>query len=260
MKFNIQKQEYPLPSNITDADVRLVQKFAKNLNNTALVKSVFIDRTKLGDKKFLPVVVLIDDVSHHLTKNDIERYLKKVRTAINKTSEKLHVETLKFSKFWELAKNKEPNFIEMLRETVVAEDQGFIQPMKMLLAQGRIRPSREATWTYYIRTKSTLKNSRAHLMQASLDLYWACIDAGHAVLMKLGELPPKPSQVATLLEEKLVKTKKLEKKYPEIMRKFYKLSRGILHKQITSIKGEEFDAYLKDANDFIRRMKSFLTL
>jgi len=263
MKFDIQKQEFPVPKDITKESIRLAEKFAdKIVDEYDFVKAAFINRVSLRQQeeaKHLPIIVLIDDVSHHLPKTTIERYLNKVQKFISQISETLHVETMKFSKFWELTKQKEPKLLEILREAVILRDDGFVWPMKSLLAQGRIRPSRESTFTYFIRTTSTLKNSRAHIMQATLDLYWAVIDVGHAVLMKLGEIPPKPSHVANMLEERLVKPKKLDKKYPEILRNFYQLSRKILHKQIQEIKGEEFDTYLKEATDFITTMKRFLT-
>ena len=262
MKFEIATQKFPIPRDIKKHEVKDLEKFSQMLaKRHDFVKSVFINRKKLreSEQKILPIIVLIDDISNDLKKTAVDSYLRTLHSLIKKTAEHLHVETMKFSRFWHLTKEREPNTIELLRDAFVIYDEGFVKPMKMLLAQGRIRPSRESTWIYFIRAQTTLKNSKAHLLQASLDLYWAVIDAGHAVLMKIGEIPPRPSQVATLLEEKLVKSKKLEKKYPEIMRKFYALSRKILHKQLTEIDGEEFDNYLKDATDFIKRMKSFLS-
>jgi len=259
MKFEIETKEFALPKNISKHEKQLAEKFAELVTkNTSFIKAVYIDRTRKHQDS-LPVTVLIDDLSHPVTKVEIDSYVKKVRNAVSKTSEKLHVETLKLSQYWELTKSKDPHFIQVLRDAVSAYDTGFILPMKALLAQGRLRPSKESSWIYYMRAKATLKNSRDHLKQAVLDLYWAVIDVGHAVLMKMGEVPPKPSHVAGLLEEKLVKTKRLEQKYPDILKKFYLLSRKILHKQITEVKGEEFDAYVKDATDFIKRMKPFLT-
>jgi hypothetical protein len=42
------------------------------------------------------------------------------------------------------------------------------------------------------------------------------------------------------------------------MRNFYRLSRMILHREIKDIKGEEFDRYYNDANDFVERIKKFI--
>ena len=48
---------------------------------------------------------------------------------------------------------------------------------------------------YFGRAPITLRNSKWHLNQATIDLYWAVIDATHAALMKLGEIPPSPEHI-----------------------------------------------------------------
>jgi len=95
-------------------------------------------------------------------------------------------------------------------------------------------------------------------LQATLDLYWAVIDAAHAALMRHGEIPPTPEHVADLLEQKLVKKKLLEHKYVTIMRHFYKLMKMITHREVKEIKGEEYDKYFKSAEDFVKRMREFV--
>src|SRR3989338_4754491 len=130
--------------------------------------------------------------------------------------------------------------------------------MQALLKRGKIRPSQESIWTYYVRAPNTLHNSKWHLLQATLDLYWAVIDSAHAALMKVGEVPPTPSHVADLLEQKLAKKGHLEGKYVFIMRNFYKLMKMITHGQKREVKGAEFDRYWISADDFVRRMKKVI--
>ena len=121
-----------------------------------------------------------------------------------------------------------------------------------------MRPSPESVWVYFSRAPRTMHNSRWHLLQATLDLYWAVIDSAHAALMKLGEVPPTPSHVSDLLYEKMVKKGKLEKKYAKRMDDFYKLAKKIGHQELTEIRGKDYDVYLKDAQDFVDRMKEFI--
>ncbi len=42
------------------------------------------------------------------------------------------------------------------------------------------------------------------------------------------------------------------------MKKFYKISKKIVHREIQSIDGKEFDKLLKEANDFVERMHKFI--
>jgi len=145
-----------------------------------------------------------------------------------------------------------------LRDGVAIIDSGFFDPLQALLKKGRIRPTAESIWSYYVRSPNTLHNSKWHILQASIDLYWSVIDAAHAALMKLGEIPPTPDHVADMLEEKMVKKGLLEKHYVKVMRNFYKLMKMISHREIKEIKGEEYDRYFKIAEDFVRRMKKFI--
>ena len=95
-------------------------------------------------------------------------------------------------------------------------------------------------------------------MQATLDLYWAVIDAAHAALMHIGETPPSPEHAADLLEKRLVNEHKLAQKYADTMRKFYKLMKGITHREIKEVKGEEYDSYLEEAEEFVNRIQELI--
>ena len=76
--------------------------------------------------------------------------------------------------------------------------------------------------------------------------------------MKLGEIPPTPSHVSDLLYEKMVKEDLLEKKYSKMMDNFYRLAKKIGHQELTEVRGKDYDVYLRDAQDFVDRMKQFI--
>ncbi len=42
------------------------------------------------------------------------------------------------------------------------------------------------------------------------------------------------------------------------MRNFYRLSKMITHNEIKEIKGQEFDRYYKDAEEFVDRMRRYI--
>ena len=159
------------------------------------------------------------------------------------------------SSFWEYAKAGDPVVVNILRDGFALYDSGFYNPLQVLLKRGRIRPSEESVWRYFGRAPRTILNSRWHLLQATLDLYWAVIDSAHAALMRKNEIPPTPEHVAHMLDKIFVKKKLLEKKYVETMHKFYKLSKMITHREIKEIRGDQYDLYLKEANDFVQRMR-----
>jgi len=160
--------------------------------------------------------------------------------------------------FWEYMREGDPVSINILRDGIPLEGKDIFNPLQALLIQGRVRPTKESIWAYFARSPRTLLNSKWHVLQATLDLYWAVIDASHAALMKQGEIPPSPEHVADLLEEKLVKKRLIEKKHADTMTKFYKLMKGITHREIKEISGAEYDKYLKEADDFVKRIQEFI--
>ena len=206
----------------------------------------------------IDILLIVDDLNVGLTPDIVEAYRIITQKMIADISTRIHVTTLKFTTFWEYMRLADPIAVNILRDGVSLIDTGFFDPMQALLFQGRIRPSPEAVWSYYVRAPATLQNSKWHMMQAVIDMYWAVTDAGHAMLMRTGQIPPTPEHIADLLDQILVKTNQLHPKYVEISRNFYKLSKMIFHHEIAEITGPEIDQYYKDATDFVQEAKRFL--
>jgi predicted nucleotidyltransferase/uncharacterized protein (UPF0332 family) len=263
MEFKIENQKNPNLENYNKEDFDKAFEFAKEITKEfgTLVKAVVLfgsaarKKVVTGD---IDVLIVVDDVTVTLSAEMVEAYRIIVEKLLAKISKRIHVTTLKFTSFWEYIRVGDPIGINILRDGIPLIDAGFFEPVQALLFQGRIRPTQESVWTYYSRSPAALQNSKWHLLQATVDLYWAVIDASHAALMSVGEIPPSPSHVADLLDEKLVKTGKLEKRYIEIMRNLYALSKSILHREIQEVSGKEFDKYFDDAKTYCDRMKIFI--
>ena len=264
MEFDLPRRDHPNLEKYEKYDVDKSYRFANDLYKEmgGLIKAVVIfgssARKKATVKSDIDILVIIDDLTISLSPEVLEAYRVIVNRTIVKVSTRLHITTLRFTSFWEYIRNGDPIGINILRDGVALIDSGFFDPLQALLKKGKIRPTAESIWTYYVRAPNSLHNSKWHLLQATLDLYWGVIDAAHAALMKHGEIPPTPEHVADLLEQKLVKKKLLEHKYVAIMRNLYKLMKMITHREIKEIKGEEYDKYFKAADDFVRRMREFI--
>jgi len=264
MRFDIPRKEHPniekYERHIVDAAHRFANEIYKEMG--ALIRAVVLfgstARKAATTKSDIDVLVIIDDLTISLSPEVVEAYRVIVNKSIVKVSTNLHITTLRFTSFWEYIRNGDPIGINILRDGVALIDSGFFEPLQALLKRGRIRPTSESIWTYYIRAPNTLHNSKWHLLQATLDLYWAVIDAAHAALMKHGEIPPTPEHVADLLEQKLVKKKLLEQKHVTTMRHFYKLMKMITHREVKEIKGKEYDEYYRHAEEFVTRMREFI--
>ncbi len=264
MKFETKTRDNINIKKYANQDITIVKSFAKRLHNEfgEFLKLVVLfgssARKQATARSDIDVLIVVDDLKIRMTREVIEAYKIIVEKTIGKTSTRLHVTSLTITSFWEYVRAGDPIAINMLRDGVSIIDKGIFEPLQALLVQGRIRPTHESIWVYYGRAPRTLVNSRWHIMQATLDLYWAVIDAAHAALMHQGEIPPSPEHAADLLKEKLVDKKLLEKKYVETMEKFYKIMKGITHREIKQITGQEYEKYYKEAQEFVERIKIFI--
>jgi len=213
---------------------------------------------KEKEKHDIDILVIIDDVSIFPSKEFIQTYRIIVQNLVGQISTRLHVTTFKYTTMWEYVRIGDPIAINILRDGVPIIDSEFFRPLQLLLNQGRIKPSREAVWTYFYKAPNTLQNARFRVVSACVDLYWAVMDSAHAALMTLEEIPPSPEYVGDMLEEKMVKPGLIEAKYVTIARNFYRLSKMIEHRDIKSVGGAEFENYYKEAEDFVGRMKDFI--
>jgi len=236
------------------------RKIATEFEGFVKCVAVFGSTAKLTKSKGsdIDVLVVVDDILIPIDSEVAEGYRILTEKYVREISDKLHITTLKLTAFWEYMRAGDPIVINILRDGVPIIDQGFFEPMQYLLKQGRIRPSKEAIWSYMARVPKTLHNADWHVMQGIIDLYWGVIDSAHAVLMSLGEVPPSPEHVANVLEEKLVKRKMLDVKYVKIVRELFKLQKMILHREITRISGSEYDNHREDAKSFTDEMKRLI--
>lgn len=264
MKFDIARKEHPNLERFNKEDIETSYRFANEIYKElgSMIRAVVVfgstarKTTTAGSD--LDIMIILDDLLMSLTREVTEAYRVMVQNMIVKTSTRIHVTTMRFTSFWEYVRNGDPIIINILRDGVALIDSGFFDPLQALLKRGKIRPSQESIWTYYVRAPNTLHNSKWHLLQATLDLYWAVVDSAHAALMKAGEIPPTPSHVADMMEHSLVKKGLVEKKYVFVMKNFYKLMKMITHGQKREVRGDEFDRYWASADDFVRRMKQVI--
>jgi predicted nucleotidyltransferase/uncharacterized protein (UPF0332 family) len=261
MQFKIAHRQNENLHKYPTEDFKIAGRFAHELKEELgkLLTSVVLfgssARRNHTDNSDIDVLVITDDVSFVIDEPLVETYRIIVENLIVKNSPKLHITSMSLTSFWEHIRAGDPVVVNILRDGVGLLDFGFFEPMQKLLQQGRIRPSEESVWRYYGRSPRTLLNSRWHLLQATLDLYWAVIDSAHAALMRKNEIPPTPEHVADLLEKVFVKHRLLEAKYVDTMRKFYRLSKMITYREIKEVTGPEYEKLYLEADGFVKRMK-----
>ncbi|MEK6936716.1 MAG: hypothetical protein AABW58_01455 [Nanoarchaeota archaeon] len=265
MKFEVEKREQRNVEKYYSKDIETARKFARLMYSEfgnfirGLVLFGSTTKTPSSPKKDIDILIILDDVRVKFSRELIETYrIITEKVVANVDPQRLHIQSMKFSSFWEYVRAGDPVAINILRSGVALIDTGFFDPLQVLLEQGRIRPSEESIFTYFTMAPASLNRSQQHLLTATVDLYWAAIDAAHAALMKSGEIPPSPEHVADLLERKLVRDGHINKKYADVMRQLYSLFKKIVHRDIKEISGKEYDHYHELTQAFVKGMQKYI--
>ena len=265
MRFDVKEREQKNISRYMNEDIELARKFARIVYHefgkfvSALVLFGSAAKNVPNPNRDIDILVILDDVRIRFSKELVETYRIITEKAIGATDPKrLHVQSMKLTAFWEYVRAGDPVAINILRSGVALIDTGFFDPLQALLDQGRIRPTDESIWTYFTMAPASLHRSEQHMLTATVDLYWAAIDAAHSALMVVGEIPPSPEHVAERVEHALVRPGYISKKSAKTMDELYKIFKGITHRDIKSLSGKDYDRYHALAESFVQEMKYFI--
>lgn len=267
MEFNIERRTRKSNLHFPEKEFDIARKFSKKIYKEfgEFVKGVIlfgssVQKKKLGKEADIDVLVILDDVSINFSRELVQTYriiVEKIMADM-KEGKRLHIQSMKFSSFWEYVRAGDPVAINILRYGIALIDTGFFDPLQMLLDNGRIRPSHEAMYNYYIMAPASVTRAKEHLLSATVDLYWATVDAAHAALMSYGYIPPTPEHVADMLDEVLVRKNILKKKHSKIMRNNYKIFKNIVHRNIKEIEGKDYDKIKKQTCEFVNEIRKIL--
>jgi len=263
--ISFEYKKRPVEYHFSEKDLSLTKKLSENLKKELgdLLKAVVLfgsgargTETKGSD---IDVMLVINDLTIVLSKEVITGLRVIIENTAAKISSDFHITTMHLSEFWDYARQGDPIIVNILREGKCVYDEGFFQPFQTLLDEGRIRPTKEAVWAYYLRAPKTIKEAQWKMLSSIVDLYWAVMDSAHAALMHLEIIPGAPHEVGNLLEHFPVKMGLLDKKYVRILRKFYLLAKDIGHHQLTKMSGKDLDHLVLEATDFVKRMKIIIS-
>ena len=165
-----------------DFAIRASKKFKEVIKSIVLFGSVAKDETKKGSD--IDIVIIIDDCVINWDQELIAWYRQELTNLMSeqKYKKELHLTTVTLSTFMEEVRMGEPAVINMLRygESLI-DLGGFFNPLKVLLAKGKIRPTTESIFI-------TLRRSPMHIAKAKMDIvasienvYWSMVDSSHAM-------------------------------------------------------------------------------
>ncbi|MEM4245553.1 MAG: hypothetical protein QXR60_05120 [Candidatus Nanoarchaeia archaeon] len=267
MEFRIEKRKRAYDIHYPKEEFDIARDFATRVYKEfgTFIKALILfgsatKTPKMAKEADIDVLVIIDDVSVNLSRELVQTYriiVEKILTNM-KDGGRLHVQSMKLSSFWEYVRAGDPVAINVLRYGLALVDTGIFDPLQALLDNGRIRPTREAIYTYFTMAPASVYRSKEHILSAMVDLYWASVDAAHAALMCLGEIPPSPDHVADMLDEKMVKRGLLKRRYANIMRNNYNVFKQIIHRHIKEVEGKEYDHFKAETIAFVNEMRKFI--
>lgn len=265
MEFQIKERKHHNARKYNPDDFEIARKFSDRIHAELkdFLKAVVLfgsaaRQSPAGFERDIDILLVVNDLTRIMSPEVVEAYRIITHRVASNTSRRLHITTLKMTAFWEYIKNGDPIAVNILRDGVPIYDTGFFEPVQVLLHQGRIRPTEESIWTYWTRAPATLLNSKWHVLQATLDLYWAVIDSAHAALMRMGEVPPSPAHVSDMISKVLVSRRLVPSRCAKTMEFFYDLSKKITHRQLQSVSGKQFDFYYHEATEFCNQMEKVI--
>jgi len=266
MRFEINKRTHPNVARYHSDDHKLALEFSNKIQKELgdFLKAVVLFGSAARKEDYpvgghdIDILMVINDLTIIASPEVVSAYRVITENTAASVSLRLHINTMKMTQVWDYARNGDPLLVTILRDGLPLYDVGFIEPLQVLLAQGRMRPTKEAVWAYYARAPLALRSSEGHLMQAAMDLYWACVDSAHSALMHMGEMPGLPEQLSGMINERLVKHGIVPKSAPQIMDFFYKLQKELVRRERKGVSGEEYERWRKDAEAFVQMMRKVI--
>ena len=224
-----------------------------------IIKSIVIFGSAAKNKKNpndIDIIIFIDDATIQWDEELIAWYREELTKIISKNPNKdrLHINTVTLTTFWQEFKNGEPVAINIVRYGKSLIDfGGFFEPLKMLLGRGLIKPSPEAIYNALRRAPYHLQRAKYGLFLALDSLYWAMVDSSHAALMIANQVAPSPEHIPEMLNEYFVKKKMLSRRHVDLYREIY----GLIHesnKGPVNVPSRKLDDYHKRVDSFVGEM------
>ena len=246
--------------------IDILKKFTKEILKKygTIIRSVVLfgstAREEWKGKSDIDVFVIIDDTRQKITpmaKDKIDAEMVRISKDIH--SQLSVQQPYLLTEFWNMVRLGHPIVFNFIREGVPIYDKDTFLPIKRLLQMGEIKPSKEAVEKYIERAPKRIKRvENAKIYMVVEDCYYAMLESAQAVLMFLGESPPRPSDAAEALRRAVIKTNLLEPKYADWLENIIAVRKDVEHKKKQSMSGTDLDMWIKKTKQFVKRMQQLI--
>jgi len=234
---------------------KIHRKFDLLVKATILFGSQAKDTAEKGSD--IDVVLVIDDASVNWDLELISWYREELGKLIAAQSynEDLHINTIKLTTWWQDLVHGDPVVLNILRYgEALIDSGGFFNPLKSLLIQGRISSTPEAIYNALQRSPGHLIRSKLAILSSIEGVYWTMIDVAQAALITAGKLPPSPEHIPELLKTTFVDNGLMKIDRVRQLKEIYFLHKGITHREIHEVRGEQIDKWQDIAESFMLEM------
>lgn len=246
--------------------LKLANKFKDDVlkKHSKVVKAIVLFgslvRGDFHEKSDIDMLVIIDDVTARFTpemKDEFDDWLYRLA---KKTAENMTVQPAwTLSEFWDMARIGHPLLYTIVRDGWALYDTGFFIPVRKLLELGKIPTTLEAVEKFMETSpKKISRVENAKLYMIAEDIYYAMLNSSQAVLMYMGQSPPSPKHTPIDIKENLVDAGLLEENYLKDVEKVINFRKGVEHKEIKDVSGNEVDEYINTAKRYVSRMEQLL--
>lgn len=234
-----------------DFATKVYQKFDKMIKSIILFGSAAKQTNIAGSD--IDIIIIIDDASIRFDESLVVWYREELTKIIreNPYEKDFHINTIKLTTWWGDLCMGDPTVVNVIRygETLI-DFGGFFNPLKILLEQGRIKPTPEAIYTCLNRVPAHIMRSKSSELGAVEGCYWAMVDSAQALLMAIKILPPSTEHIAQLLKENFVDKRLLKTKYIEDFVALNDLHRRVMHGELRDINGNIIDMWQNKSEEF----------
>lgn len=255
------KSEAPTLKLIQEKDIALdfatkvYSKFDKLIKSVVLFGSQAKKNSKTSSD--IDIIIILDDASVLWDQELITWYREELGKIIssNPYKKEIHITSVRLTTWWQDMVKGDPIVYNMIRfGEPILDFGGFFTPLKILLQQGKIKPTPEAVYTCLQRAPMHILRSKENEMNSIEGLYWAMIDSANAALMAAKQTPHSPENIPLRLKETFCEKKLLQEKYVLWLRDLYLLHKKISRKEINWLKGVEIDEWQMRTEQFVNEM------
>jgi len=246
---------------------RIVSKFEKYVVSYVIAGSLI--RGEAHEYSDLDVSIIIDDTDvTKTTSSDLKLKLRNIASNEARIAERdsgltkpiLNVQVWILSEFWVGLKRAEPVFYTTLRDGVPIYDRGMFSPWKLMLKRGELIPSPESIRRYITDGKKYIDRMNMKVKSiATDDLFWSIVYPSQGILMLLGVPPGSPNQVSDQINEHLVKSNLLDKKFHKTYSKINKLRKDLEYGKQKDVDNNQIVHLIDESVKYIEEIDKLYT-